>query len=166
MSDKKKDGEQQTCAGAALLEQSGLVFWCLERHAFVSHPEAYFEDLCQRIHPKFGRMICWMNFSAGAEFFLKGICLSHSIKIVEKETKCVPEYPGDTEELVTWSRKYLDNPKCRKIDKRRNYGTFNDILKDDREKSPLIELLDKNGHDMKVSEDERCLIRAACTRLP
>jgi len=46
----------------------------------------------------FGRLICWIKFSAGAEFLAKGVCLVRGVEIrIEQE---VPEYP--TTDIDAW----------------------------------------------------------------
>jgi hypothetical protein len=40
-----------------------------------------FEAYWRGIDPYFGRFICWISFSAGAELLIKGVCLAHRVDV-------------------------------------------------------------------------------------
>jgi hypothetical protein len=75
------DGKLQVTASISLLKNSKLVHWKKKSAEFVSIDQGRFEKSWRRIDPAFGRLICWINFSAGAEFLAKGICLLRGIEI-------------------------------------------------------------------------------------
>jgi hypothetical protein len=86
----------QTTAGVALLENSRLLRWSDPKAAFVAASEKDFEGYpTKSLDPHFGRVIRWIIFSAGAEFFIKGLCLAHGIEVRRPDPKMVPDYPGD-----------------------------------------------------------------------
>lgn len=98
MLDIATDGRLQITAGLALLETSKLVEWKLDTERFDSVTQGDFECALKHFHPVFGRVICWIIFSAGAEFLAKGVCLRHEIRIRAQD--CVPAYP--TPDVATW----------------------------------------------------------------
>jgi hypothetical protein len=107
--DLKEAGGHQIKAGIRLLEFSRLVHW----HNLEFHPveEPTFESELACIDAKYGRVICWINFRAGAEFLAKGVCLLNDIDIRLK-SKRIPEYPEKTEKqpaIRQWSIQFLKN---------------------------------------------------------
>jgi hypothetical protein len=40
-----------------------------------------FDDYWHKSDPNFGRLICWITFSAGAELLVKGVCLANRVDI-------------------------------------------------------------------------------------
>ena len=92
------DGRLQITAGLALLETSKLVEWEWDAERFGSETRGDFECALKHFHPVFGRVICWIIFSTGAEFLAKGVCLLHGIRIRAQD--CVPAYP--TPDVATW----------------------------------------------------------------
>jgi hypothetical protein len=75
-----EEGRLQLTAAARLLQHSGLLRWhtAMECSA-VDWQE--FEDHWRTIDPYFGRLMCWITFSAGAEFLLKGVCLVQGVEV-------------------------------------------------------------------------------------
>jgi len=53
-----------------------------------------FSESWRQVHPIFGRLICWMTFSAGAEFLAKGLCLLRGIEI--RKVDSVLDYPAES----------------------------------------------------------------------
>lgn len=92
------EGRLQITAGLALLETSKLVEWELDAERFDSVTRDDFECAIKHFHPVFGRVICWIIFSAGAEFLAKRVCLRHEIRIRAQD--CVLAYP--TPDVATW----------------------------------------------------------------
>ena len=103
MLDANIDGRLQVTAGISLLEISRLVRWDPASSMFVPIPREMFErSWYDTVDPVFGRLICWINFSAGAEFLAKGVCLLHGVEIRWKDK--VPLYP--TSDLKTWATEF------------------------------------------------------------
>src|SRR5260370_23981847 len=100
MLDPKADGRLQLTAALALLATSRLVLWAPDALAFCPVERDDFEARWRKeVHPVFGRLICWITFSAGAELLAKGVCLSSGIEVRDPHT--VPTYPrGD---LDAWA---------------------------------------------------------------
>lgn len=107
MNDKTTDGKLQVTAAISLLKNSKLVHWKTDSAEFVSIDQDTFGKSWQSIDPIFGRLICWINFSAGAEFLAKGVCLLRGIELFRdkgKKTKMVPEIPSG--DFSTWAEQY------------------------------------------------------------
>lgn len=78
------DGRLQVIAAASLLKFSRLIEWEEASAKFSAVPSDSFEFLWQKeVDRVFGRLICWINFSAGAEFLAKGVCLLRDVEIRE-----------------------------------------------------------------------------------
>ncbi len=101
MFDIADDGRLQIIAGLALLETSELVNWDCEAEKFDSVTFNEFEGALKHFHRVFGRVICWIIFSAGAEFLAKGVCLLSDVDENHIRTQdCVPAYP--TPDVARW----------------------------------------------------------------
>lgn len=129
--DMPTDGKLQVTASISLLKNSKLVHWKKKSAEFVSIDQGRFEKSWRSIDPVFGRLICWINFSAGAEFLAKGVCLLQGIEI----RKCikVPAYP--TGDFAKWATQYCLNAPG--TDDLTNFGTLGDLLN-----GPLKKLCD------------------------
>jgi hypothetical protein len=101
-------GRLQVSAGLALLEDSRLLEWRDRTHRFEPVPRDVFEYSWRKdVHPVFGRLICWVSFSSGAELLLKGVCFLRGIDPrTENEVPCYPM--GD---LEVWVADYLKDWK-------------------------------------------------------
>jgi hypothetical protein len=67
--DAKLEGRLQIAAALALLRHSRLVCWVPNGPGFVAAQRDAFEATWPKgVCPVFGRVICWILFSAGAEF--------------------------------------------------------------------------------------------------
>ena len=75
-----EEGRLQVTAAACLLQHSGLLRWQGPEVCTAVDWQA-FEDHWRRIDAHFGRFICWITFSAGAELLIKGICLAHGVDL-------------------------------------------------------------------------------------
>lgn len=97
------DGRLQVTAGASLLEKSLLVEWDSQAARFNPIQNGRFEQAWRHdVNPDFGRLICWIMFSTGAEFLAKGACLVRGIEIrKEKEVPCYPSGP-----IQDWASKF------------------------------------------------------------
>ena len=100
MLDILTDARLQVTAAATLLERSRLVEWTADRPRFSAIPRDVFEsELHRQVDPVFGRLICWILFSAGAEFLAKGVCPSRGVEF--RTEKRVPIHPqGDIDAWV------------------------------------------------------------------
>ncbi|HLK09062.1 MAG TPA: hypothetical protein VKV30_13995 [Candidatus Angelobacter sp.] len=151
MNDKTTDGKLQVTAAISLLKNSKLVRWKKKSAEFVSIDKGRFEKSWQRIDPVFGRLICWINFSAGAEFLAKGVCLLRGIELLSgkgKKTKMVPEIPSG--DFSTWAEHYpLSAPGQVKLT---DFGTLGDL-----QNGPLKELCNA----AKASEQDQQWVLAA-----
>jgi hypothetical protein len=70
--DRTTDGRRQLAAAFAFLEESGLLQWNARNFKFESSHEQIFEKKAKALHPRFGRVMLWVLFSAGAEYLAKG----------------------------------------------------------------------------------------------
>ncbi len=65
----------QVVAGIRLLAWSHLVRWDDGARQFYARSFDDFSAWWKHIEPTFGRLICWIQFAAGAEHLAKGVCL-------------------------------------------------------------------------------------------
>jgi hypothetical protein len=95
------DGRLQVVAAVSLLDNSRLIRWISAANEFVPIARETFEQSWQNdLDPVFGRLICWISFSAGAELLAKGLCLVHGLEIRKEEL--VPKYPtADIDEWIS-----------------------------------------------------------------
>src|SRR5262245_39228498 len=122
--DIKIDGRLQATAGAVLLHRSRLLQWSSGLADFVPVPRQTFEYSWRMdVDPAFGRLMCWIQFSAGAEFWLKGLCLLHGIE-VRKEIE-VSNYP--TGDIESWAHRYNQNWKSDGTMLVATYGTLGNL---------------------------------------
>lgn len=127
MLDPKIDGRLQVTAAASLLKSSLLVRWNPVVTQFTSVSRAEFESLWQRdIDPVFGRLICWISFSAGAEFLAKGVCLLNGVEVRLPKPKEVPAYPST--DLPTWIAEFRRDWRSHGILETTNFGTLGNLV--------------------------------------
>lgn len=74
-----QDGWNQIRAGLELIVWSKLAHWNAPCLTLEVADGAQFEsaDGWPMIHPEFGRLICWITFSAGSEYVIKGVFMVH-----------------------------------------------------------------------------------------
>jgi hypothetical protein len=85
------DGRLQVTAGVSLLECSRLVEWSPDQAEFSAVPREIFEFSWRRdVDPVFGRLVCWINFSAGAEMLAKGCASSTRSRSLSSNGAGVP----------------------------------------------------------------------------
>ncbi len=72
----QNEGQKQIQAGINLICWSKLARWDEGSRKFVALPEKKFEHFAKSVHPDYGRLICWVAFSVGAEYLAKGVCLA------------------------------------------------------------------------------------------
>jgi hypothetical protein len=132
--DMHTDGKLQITASISLLQNSRLVHWKKDSAEFVSIDRDRFEESWRSIDPVFGRLICWINFSAGAEFLAKGVCLLRGIELFrgkDKKPKMVPAIPSG--DFAAWATQYrLSVPGKVEVT---NFGVLGDL-----QNGPLQEL--------------------------
>jgi hypothetical protein len=85
------DGRLQATASVSLLQKSHLVEWSQDSAQFKALDRSSFEKYCKEFDPVFGRLMCWMLFSAGAELLAKGVCLVNGVEV--RKGQWVPQYP-------------------------------------------------------------------------
>jgi hypothetical protein len=144
MVDPKVDGQLQVTAALALLNRSHLIEWSASEMRFAPVSRKTFEDFWrQEIHPVFGRLMCWMLFSAGAELLAKGACLCAGIDF--RRARLVPAYPHDlaSHELEAWSGNFLSDWRTLETVPSRDYRTLGDLIYD--RPAPLEQLCAATG---------------------
>lgn len=68
-------------AAMRLFRFSGLIHWDAGSARFTEESQSTFDSSWPKIDPVCGRLICWISFSAAAEFFAKGICLLRNVEV-------------------------------------------------------------------------------------
>lgn len=156
MQDIQVDGRLQATAGAVLLHRSRLVEWSPASNEFVAVPRETFEYSWRMdLDPTFGRIMCWIQFSAGMEFWLKGLCLLHDID-VRKEIE-VARYPvGDIE---SWAHRYSESWKSDGTIRVASYGTLGGLSWREGDNPSF---LDRLMTAVSACRSERELVLAAC----
>ena len=135
------DGRLQVTSAISLLEFSRLVHWDDNSAQFIPAQQWEFElSWNESVWPVFGRLICWISFSAGAEFLAKGFCLLNEIDV--RQPHSVPANP--TGELKVWVARYFDNPDA-STQQTTNFGDLNALvsLKDKNNKGKFLRQLCK-----------------------
>jgi len=140
MPDSEIDGWLQLTAGTSLLGQSRLVEWNHSTYEFTAVPREVFEFCCRKeFDPVFGRLSCWIKFSAGAEMFVKGAIIINGIDI--RKTGEIPYYP--TENMEKWATEYRSNWKCNGTIKNTKFGTLGDLFNSNKQhRSPIEQFFD------------------------
>lgn len=150
MYDRAVDGRLQVIAAASLLDFSRLVRWDPEADEFAPVSRDMFESSWRSdIDPVFGRLICWICFSTGAEFLAKGVCLLHGLEI--RSSQPVPLHPGGDTELHIWAKQFLQNSAAAGTVPSTNFGTLKNVS------SALTRLCRKVG----ATEEQRDMLCAA-----
>ena len=151
------DGRLQVTAAVSLLEHSKLVEWVPEARKFVPVAwEAFDFSWRKDIDPVFGRLICWISFSTGAEFLAKGVCLLRGVEIREKIE--VPMYPAA--DIDAWIMRFRKDWKSCGTTMATYFGTLGNLTYDHRNAnntSQLAQLCSAAG----ASAKERDLLFAA-----
>ncbi len=144
-------------AGVSLLERSLLVEWSKFDSAFSPPvPEVAFEFASKRIDEVFGRLICWITFSAGAELLAKGVLLLNEIEI--RKTQNVPRYPDSGENLASWAERFVKDSKSGGLADVTHFGTLGNLIGDSSNVDyPLRQLCAK----VQASQTDQNLLLAA-----
>lgn len=93
-------GWGQVKAGVALIRWSRLASWDAKQGSLVAAEEAVFKLHHKGLHKEFGRLLCWIAFSVGAEYLIKGICLLNGHNLSEKVD--VIRVPSPDEDIRDW----------------------------------------------------------------
>lgn len=135
MRDTATDGRLQVTAGVSLLEYSRLVEWIPKDAKFVPVDRQDFESSWrERIDPIFGRLMCWISFSTGAEFLAKGVCLVNRIDI--RKPTLVPLFPRPGDDIDKWARDFRRDQRARRGWTRViGFGSLGALTHDDDEKN-------------------------------
>lgn len=152
-------------ASKSLLENSGLIVW--DGKTFVAqHPgknDAEFEEYAKaKFDSTYGRYMCWVLFSVGAENLAKAACVCNKIVKVVADPPKLP-YPRYKHCLspAAWASKVLneswdygDPPQPEKY----NYGTLEKYWKSDNKLKAYFEsLIEKQC----VNAEHRTLLLAS-----
>ena len=97
-------------ASRALLKRSGLVNWTGE--AFVAthqgNDDSCFENYAKNtFDPDYGRYICWVLFSVGAENLAKAACVCNGVVSQKVSSLGYPKY-DDAKPVMGWVEKVLN----------------------------------------------------------
>lgn len=117
------DARLQVTAGVHLLEFSGLVRWNSHAGRFSPITRDEFESASKHLDFVFGRLISWINFSAGAEFLAKGVCLVCKVDL--RTDKLVPAYPST--DLNAWVKQF--QPSAQGTLCTTNFGAIGQLYK-------------------------------------
>jgi len=94
------DGWEQIEAGLGLIHLSGLASWDRQRFTLVAANRNDFESHVSGIHGEFGRLICWITFSAGTEYIVRGAFAVKGHCPLSQEPSIRP--PNEDEEIKHW----------------------------------------------------------------
>lgn len=107
--DKVGEGWRQTLAGIAMVNWSRLARWDAQTLSFTAARYNDFESSSghQKVHPKYGRLICWLTFAVGAEYLCKGAGLLKGRDYLKPQSVIRP--PGSDEDLGEWTKRVNAN---------------------------------------------------------
>ncbi len=151
------DGRLQVTAALSLLEFSHLVKWNTYSARFDAVSRETFESSWRKdVDPVFGRLICWVIFSAGAEFLAKGICLLRGVEI--RKTQHVPVHPSAN--LTMWVTQFRKDWKSPGTVQATHFGTLQRLYGTNRhpEADPALKQL---CNIVKATRDQQELLLAA-----
>jgi hypothetical protein len=155
-----EDARLQVTAATSLLECSRLVKWQTDITKFIPVSEACFETTWKKIHPVFGRLICWINFSAGAELLAKGVCLAREVEI--RKLQEVPAYPTEQDDLALWADHFVSKPCYAGTKEVAHFGTLGDLVKKKPDpKNPAVAAFKRLCLEVKASQQEEQRFLAA-----
>lgn len=156
MLDLKTDGRLQASAGATLVGRSRLVRWSAQHFEFSPVPREDFEYSWKMdVDPSFGRLMCWIHFSAGMEFWLKGVCFLNGIDF--RMPIEVGSYPDES--IGEWACDYSKDWRSQGTVSVTSYGTLGGLTWREGNKEPSV--LDRLLKLRKASQSDQQLVRAA-----
>ena len=106
------------------------------------------------VDPVFGRVICWINFSSGAEFLAKGVCLLYGIDFRTQKPR--PAYPTHGTNLSEWAQRVSNEPLSAGKLMATDFGTLGSMY---RTNGTLHKLFEKVPASV---EDQQLLIAGYC----
>jgi hypothetical protein len=110
------------------------------------------------VHPVFGRLICWLTFSAGAEYLGKGLCLAHGIQFWNDARPAkICELPEGS--INDWLKKTKGRPKRKE---ERSFGTIGGLTWEEKGNPSPLEQLARKFH---AQPEETHLLLGAYTVL-
>ena len=148
-------------ASKALLTSSGLVRW--NGNTFVAtHPtkdDSAFEKYARtKFHPCYGRYMCWVLFSVGAENLAKAACTcSGVVKIPNSPSKLPYPIYEDWLSLKDWGDKVLNGTRDENDPPQPEKYDFGDL----GEYWQCEKYLDKLCNKCKVLSDNRKMLKAS-----
>lgn len=99
---------EQIRAGVGLMVWSKLAKWDVAHLRFLAAEEDAFEvsdSGHKEVHGEFGRLICWIVFSVGSEYLVKGVCSVNGMIPTSKPVLQIPS-PGD--DIDTWIQRVIN----------------------------------------------------------
>jgi hypothetical protein len=124
---------------------------------FASVPREDFEATWRReVHPVFGRLICWILFSAGAELLAKGACLARGVDF--RAAHEVPIHPPEPSDI--WAQNFLQNSQHAGVVTVPHFGTLGDLVYGKRKPKEVAALI-RLCSVAKASQPERQRLLAA-----
>jgi hypothetical protein len=154
MTDAHVEGRLQVVAALNLIEASRLLRWETDAARFEPSSSETFGRDWKLVHPIFGRLICWMMFCSGAEYFAKGVCLVNKIDIRKPHT--VPAYPEPGSDFAAWATAVRNASEGYRVPATK-FGTLGDLLKKSGAASPLETLCRRS----KAASDQEDLLVAS-----
>jgi hypothetical protein len=105
-----EEGWRQVRAGIALIEFSRLARW--DRVSLTLTPttaeEFESQDGHGRVHPEYGRLICWIQFGLGSEYLVKGVCILTKHPVASKASAV--RFPSPGQDLAAWAKLVNSKP--------------------------------------------------------
>lgn len=144
------EGRLQITAATAALEGSRLVVWSSSASAFQATSREKFEAAWRKdIHPVFGRLLAWIQFSHGMELFVKGALLSHSIEVRSSKSAPYLPKPGKANE---WASDFYANQSTLPRVAVTSFGTLGNLTERSGGTSRLDMLCDAVAADQQSRE--------------
>jgi hypothetical protein len=152
----------QVAAGISLLRKSGLLSWDDGEARFTLEPEIPFEERAAAEDLLFGRLMKWMQFSAGFEFLVKGVLLLHGA--FPKTSKLVLDIPKESESRTQGWWVSVGNGNATKAAKP-SFGTLGTITHAEKDKSSLLKTFLQERVGFGISQDDCNQVLSACELL-
>lgn len=110
--EQREEGWRQVEAGLALIQWSKLAQWDAHQFAFIATDVATFEseEGHGAVHRTFGRLVCWIAFSTGAEYLVRGAWLLKD-QVLSKPID-VFRIPSGDEDLDKWAGDVIKGKVC------------------------------------------------------
>jgi len=101
------EGWQQVRSGLTLIVWSKLASWDPQNLTLVAANEANFESSTghKEIHRTFGRLICWIAFSVGAEYLSRGAVMLKGRSTTQASPNRILRLPSRDEDIADWIKR-------------------------------------------------------------